>query len=167
MKTEELKFEPILYLEQSFSESAHSLQMHLKIWIWQHCNWFTIFVSPTHTWKILHDAGQGGKGGTLLASKPSGGKSSILTVVQNTNTEDKTGHLRWRKPGTCPAPRQRHSWQSEEVNTSLLACLQHHIVKVVKVPAPPWYKLSSSVGCTLSVFPTHLLFPSEAENLSC
>ena len=72
MKTEELKFEPILYLEQSFSESAHSLQMHLKIWIWQY--WFTIFVTLTHTWKILHDAGQWGKGGTLLASKPSGGK---------------------------------------------------------------------------------------------
>ena len=72
MKTEEFKFEPILYLEQSFSESAHSLQMHLKIWIWQY--WFTIFVTLTHTWKILHDAGQGGKGGTLLASKPSGGK---------------------------------------------------------------------------------------------
>ena len=72
MKTEEFKFEPILYLEQSFSESAHSLQMHLKIWIWQY--WFTIFVTLTHTWKILHDAGQWGKGGTLLASKPSGGK---------------------------------------------------------------------------------------------
>ena len=72
MKTEELKFEPILYLEQSFSESAHSLQMHLKIWIWQY--WFTIFVTLTHTWKILHDAGQGGKGGTPLASKPSAGK---------------------------------------------------------------------------------------------
>ena len=85
-----------------------------------------------------------GQGGHSFGEQAIWRKSSILTV-QNKNTENKTGHLRVRGPGTCPAPRQRHSWQSEEVNTSLLACLQHHIVKIVKVPAPPLYKLSSSV----------------------
>ena len=145
MKTEELKFEPILYLEQSFSESAHSLQMHLKIWIWQY--WFTIFVTLTHTWKILHDAGQWGKGGTLLASKPSGGKVVYwLCKIKIRKTKQAIWGWGGQEPVLLlgkgiPDSLRRwtlHSWHAcNTILWKLSRCLHHHYTSCQAVWAAP------------------------------